>query len=78
MIKFPKMHIAASVTNRILNVMDELEEKKGPETPITPPSIPEPDTSGDAIEVKLATPPGPVSAPPELAMQDVLGPGSIL
>lgn len=79
MIKFPKLHIAQSVTNRILNVADELDDGEAQEaTSIVPPSLPDRDTAGDAIDVALATPPPEVSAPPELAMQDVLGPSSIL
>lgn len=78
MIRFPKMHVAKSTVNRILNVADELDRQEITKPDISIPSLPQPDPSGDAIEVAVNTPPEPVSAPPGMNAQDVLGPGSIL
>ena len=40
MIHFPKHHIATSVTNRILNVADELEANMRASAPAPAPSVP--------------------------------------
>lgn len=68
MIKFPKLHIAQSVMNRILNLQDELEAGEAePVSAVSPPSIPEATGAGQALDVALAKPVENVSAPPELA-----------
>lgn len=79
MIKFPSLHIAESVKNRILNTADELDADEAERAaPVVAPSLPASNASGQAIDVALATPPGEVSAPPNLDLQTVVGPGSIL
>lgn len=74
MIRFPKMHIAKSVVNQILNVADEIS----PPASIDIPSIPEGSAMGTELDAKLSTPTPDVAAPDGLAMQDVMGPQSIL
>ena len=60
MIKFPKMHIATSVTNRILNIADQVR----PEPELTPdavsarvPAAPTTTMQGAVLDQKLAQPP---------------------
>jgi hypothetical protein len=75
MIRFPKMHIAKSTVNRILNIADELE----PVT-IDTPSIPEGDTASKSLQIDaaLASPTPEVAAPPGMGLAETLGPESIL
>jgi hypothetical protein len=63
MIKFPKMHIAASVVNRILNVRDDMTN--GRQTLDIPtgtraPDVPDPQRLGVGIEEAIATPAAPL------------------
>lgn len=71
-IRFPKMHIAQSVVNRILNVADGIQPSP---TPAPPPAAPDPAqvaVQGAAIDYKLHSPdtgplPG-IEATPEVAL----------
>lgn len=79
MIKFPKLHIAQSVYNRILNAADEINAGEVEEAgAIAAPSLPEAAASGQAIDIKLATPPPDVSAPPAPDIAGVLNAQSVL
>lgn len=60
-IRFPKVHIAASVTNRILNVADEIERKRElrqqrPAVPSPTPNVPNPAFGGTVLDQSLAKP----------------------
>lgn len=76
-IRFPKMHIAASVANRILNLADDMRAGgfMPPPEPTPPPELPpSPVMAGAQLDQELATPPPQdMAAPPEL-----LGPGAQL
>lgn len=67
-IRFPQLHIAQSVTNRILNVVDDLRESRI--IPELPPQPGEPEVpvgtgiEGLKLDQALATPPGPMEMPP--------------
>lgn len=67
MIKFPRLHIATSVQNRILNVRDELEGGSripaAAPSPVPPPVVPDPAPVGAVLDVKANTPP-PDELPP--------------
>ncbi len=72
-IRFPKMHIAESVANRILNLADDMRaggfmpqpELAQPSMPDLPPS---PTMEGAQLDAQLAAPPpAEMSVPPELA-----------
>lgn len=67
MIKFPSVHIATSVQNRILNVRDELEghgaQPKQPPAPVPPPVLPDTELPGAIIDAKVNEPP-PANVPP--------------
>lgn len=52
MIRFPKMHIAESVANRLLNFAEGVESGA-----FSIPSIPEPNPTGVELETRLRTPP---------------------
>lgn len=67
MIRFPRMHIATSVVNRILNAADELEtaaDRRNPpataafrrEPPV--PAVPDPTIEGAELDAALRQPPG--------------------
>lgn len=57
-LRFPKMHIADSVVNRILNASDEIEVAVAP---AMPPSIPaDPAEQGAVIDEALQTPVAPM------------------
>lgn len=51
MIKFPRVHIATSVVNRILNVADGISATSGTRTE---PSVPDPTLEGAALTARLA------------------------
>ena len=72
MIKFPKMHIATSVVNRIMNVADEIEAdgiQSGQLMRVSaPPVAADPQTMGAQLDVALQQPPGPT--PPIQAAPD--------
>lgn len=82
MIKFPKMHIAASVQNRILNVRDELLSERRAEAPerITPPpSVPDAQPQSVGIEEALAgETPGAAMPPLEPGADSAAAAGSVL
>jgi hypothetical protein len=64
--KFPRIHIAESVVNRILNINDTLQAGKEMEgiqgsMPDAPPSVPDPTLEGGAINMALAKPTEPVA-----------------
>ena len=58
MIKFPKVHIAESVTNRILNIAEDLDASQRPPEIRTPPPLPDTISQSFALDQALATPPG--------------------
>lgn len=61
MIKFPRVHIAESVKNRILNTRDELNSSRAPAAaapPAPPPSVPDPELEGAELDNNIAQPPG--------------------
>ncbi len=62
-IRFPKMHIAASVANRILNIADGLPSIVAP--PVPDPVLPDVALNSDVLNAELATPPGPAELPAE-------------
>lgn len=60
-IQFPKMHIAASAINRIINAMND-----APSFGLTPPSepiVPDPTIQGQAIDEQTQTPPKEAGVP---------------
>jgi len=68
MIKFPKVHIAQSVVNRILETRDELRRTSaksggGAPAPVPPPAVPDPSATGAALDVATGTPAAPASSP---------------
>lgn len=54
-IRFPKIHIAESVANRILNIADGLPSS--PSLPMAAPVPPDVPAQSDALETQLQTPP---------------------
>lgn len=62
-IPFPKMHIAQSVMNRILNTIEGEESLSM--TAMQPPIPPDSTLEGVALDDKLEQPPPPVAVPPE-------------
>jgi hypothetical protein len=66
MIKFPKMHIAASTVNRILNVADGLKARPRALTATVAPSVPDPALQGAQLDQALQQPVPPVSGSPAL------------
>lgn len=54
MIKFPKVHIATSVVNRILNLRDEVAARAALAS--RDPQVPDPALAGDVLDAKLAQP----------------------
>lgn len=61
MIRFPKLHIATSVTNRILNIADEIDAAApipAVPAPKEPPAVPDPGPSGAQLDAQLGAPPG--------------------
>lgn len=62
MIKFPRMHIATSVVNRILNAADEIERSRpqAAQEPVAAPiapTVPDPSVEGAALDSALQTQP---------------------
>lgn len=55
-IKFPKVHIATSVTNRILNMADGLPDQASSAVAAPEPRIPEVGTQSALLDEKLAAP----------------------
>ncbi len=60
MIPFPKIHIATSVVNRILNIADGIEQQA---PPLPMPQIAEPSVQGAVIDAETAAGPPP-NVPP--------------
>jgi len=54
-IRFPKMHLAASVSNRILNVADGLPAVLS--DPVESPVLPDVAAQGAVLDQQIATPP---------------------
>ena len=80
MIRFPKVSIASSVVNRILNVHEEVEARQAMAQPLTQPSSPNvPDTAatGEALNQQLYQPTQPVSTD-DPAIEDALTLKSVL
>jgi len=77
-IRFPRLHIAESVVNRILNAADELETRAearqaAPFAHVPP--VPDPSMQGAALDAALATPPAdmpPVSDETEAALEPAI------
>jgi hypothetical protein len=69
-IKFPKLHIAESVLNRVFNTLDGELESFNP--PMDAPVVPDPTAEGAAVDQQASTIPAPASAPPgqEQAVDD--------
>jgi len=61
MIPFPKMHVAQSVLNRVMNT---LEGNQALAMPMEPPVVPDPSVMGQQIDTAAATPPAPAALPP--------------
>lgn len=68
MIRFPKLHIATSVINRILNAADGV----GAFNPINAPSMPEQNPNGPLLDQQLNTPPSG-AAPEPSVIADTIG-----
>lgn len=63
MIKFPRMHIAQSVQNRILNIVNRVP----PSTDLAPPLLPtvtDPTIQGEDIDAAVSAPAGGAALPP--------------
>ena len=81
MIKFPRVHIAESVQNRILNVNGEIElgrlQLQGPPPPVPPPNVPDPTLPGAVIDQKVMQPVPedvpPLEAPAEPPADELAG-----
>lgn len=75
-IPFPKLHIATSVLNRILNAM-EGEPSLSITTPAmqAPPIPPDPELEGAQLDQSLAKPVDPVAVPPD--QQDAADQGAL-
>ena len=61
MIRFPKIHIAESVSNRILNIADGMPSP----APVVLPSpvMPDVELESDALNAQVMTPPEPTPMP---------------
>lgn len=78
-IRFPTMHIAESVTNRILNVWDDLQAADQPAMTPTPPAAP---NTPQGVEIQGAQLDAALSTPPPAGMETPPGvvppsPGSV-
>lgn len=71
-IPFPKLHIAASVLNRISNTLEEQGplglSNKQPAAPALqmPPIAPNPEALGAQLNQAVVTPPAQIGVPPEM------------
>lgn len=66
-IRFPKMHIAQSVVNQILNAHDEIERSIAPPVAAEPreaPDVADPTLEGAMLDTKLQQPVSPDMPPP--------------
>lgn len=71
MIHFPRLHIAQSTVNRILNVANGMQRDQARQVPpAIPPAVPDATAQGAALDQALQTPPA-VTAPPEGAEGDM-------
>lgn len=57
MIPFPKMHIADSVINRILNTLEDKTTSALEVSPVEMPPVPNAEMLGAQIDAKVTTPP---------------------
>lgn len=75
MIKFPKMHIAQSVVNRILNTAEEVASNKRTQAmfSMSAPNVPDPTLEGAALDMKMAGDVPPVAAPDDPLEQGIVG-----
>lgn len=64
--RFPRVHIATSVVNRIMNMDETLAV-----TPTTPPEMPNVSQQGQDIDKALSTPVAPLDAPEGVEMDVV-------
>lgn len=62
MIRFPRMHIAQSVVNRIINTANQVRPQQDLPPPHVP-AVPDPGEQGEKIEDALSTSPGPMHSP---------------
>lgn len=60
--RFPRMHIAESTINRILNVAAGVEAARARAT--LPPALPDTAAQGAALDNAMSAPPPPVDLPP--------------
>jgi hypothetical protein len=67
MIKFPQLHIAESVLNRVFNTLEGDLQSFNP--PMEAPNVPDPTAEGVQIEQQAAVPPAPASAPEGLEQE---------
>lgn len=58
--RWPRMHIAASVQNRIMNAADNIAPAISTSLP---PDVPQPQEMGKALDQALSTPPVAAAAP---------------
>ena len=62
--KFPQIHIATSVVNRLLNLRDSIQ----PPAVVSPvPNVPDPTMEGGAIDASTLAPTPPVAASTDVA-----------
>jgi len=68
MIPFPKMHIAQSVINRVVNALNDKESPIGLSAVemAQPPVVPNPAPEGVQIDQGTMTPAPPATAPPDV------------
>lgn len=72
MIKFPKVHIATSVVNRLLNAADHIEAQA--QAVGSAPSVPDAGPLGEALNTSIAAPAGPMTeTDPQLTVDLVEG-----
>ena len=62
--KFPQLHIATSVVNRIMNLRDSVEPLVAPKPT---PTIPDPSMEGGALDAQLLSPTPPVATGGDVA-----------
>ena len=60
-IRFPRMHMAASVTNRILNIADGMPLPQP--SLAAPPTLPDIEQQGEVLDAQLETPLTPTELP---------------
>ena len=60
-IRFPRIHLAESVSNRILNIADGVPSS--PVLPMAPPIQPDVPAQGAVLDAQLQTPPVPTELP---------------